>query len=191
MRRSLISTVILAAVLALVACGPKGETPGEKRKAVRNMRTEALNDLFEMEPGVRAKLKRAAGYGVFTNIESKIMFIASGSGYGVVTDNKTGKETFMKMAKFGGGVGMGIQSFRGVFVFNNREVMNRFVEEGWEFGGGADVSAKSGEKGAAATGDMNVDTGGEAIEVYQFTDSGVSLSAVVMGTKYWKDDDLN
>ena len=29
------------------------------------------------------------------------------------------------------------------------------------------------------------------MEIYQFTESGVSLQATVQGTKYWKDSNLN
>ena len=29
------------------------------------------------------------------------------------------------------------------------------------------------------------------MEIYQFTESGVSLQATVQGTKYWKDSKLN
>ena len=32
---------------------------------------------------------------------------------------------------------------------------------------------------------------GGAMEIYQFTESGVALQATVQGTKYWKDSKLN
>ena len=32
---------------------------------------------------------------------------------------------------------------------------------------------------------------GGPMEIYQFTDSGVSLQATVAGTKYWMDPNLN
>ena len=191
MTRTLLSVVVLFISLALVACGPKGDTTDEKRKVVRDMRSETLTKLYKMRPKAQAKLRRAAGYGVFSNIETKIMFVGGGSGYGVVVDNANGKETFMRLAKLQGGVGLGIQDFRAVFVFNNREVMQKFVEEGWQFGGGADASLKAGEKGAAASGEVAVDTEAKPIEVYQFTASGVALSATAAGTKYWKDKELN
>jgi lipid-binding SYLF domain-containing protein len=177
--------------IALAACGPKGDTTAEKRKVVRDMRSETLAELYKIRPAAQAKLRQAVGYGVFSNIETKIMFVGGGSGYGVVVDNANGKETFMRMAKLQGGVGLGIQDFRAVFVFNDRAMMRKFVEEGWQFGGGADASLKAGEKGAAATGDVAVDTDAKPMEIYQFTESGVALSATAAGTKYWKDADLN
>jgi lipid-binding SYLF domain-containing protein len=177
--------------LLLAACGPRGESPEQKRKVVRDMRAETLEDLFELRPDVRSRVERAAGYGAFTNIETKVMFVGGGTGYGVIVDNRSGKETFMRMAKLQGGLGLGIQDFRAVFVFNDRATMAKFIEEGWQFGGGGDISAKSGDKGAAATGDVALDTSGEPMEIYQFTESGIALSLTAAGTKYWKDPQLN
>jgi lipid-binding SYLF domain-containing protein len=155
------------------------------------MRSETLAKLYELHPETRAKLRRAAGYGVFSNVETKIMFAGGGSGYGVVVDNANGRETFMRMAKLHGGIGMGIQDFRAVFIFNDRDTMRQFVEEGWQFGGGADASLKAGEKGAALSGEVAADTDVRPMEIYQITESGVALSATAAGTKYWKDDELN
>ena len=41
--------------------------------------------------------------------------------------------------------------------------------------------------GAATTSDQLT----KPVTVYQFTDTGVSLSAVATGTRYYLDDDLN
>jgi lipid-binding SYLF domain-containing protein len=191
MPRALVSVAILFACFALAACGPKGDTTAEKRKIVRDMRAATLNKLYALRPEAQGKLRQAAGYGVFSNIETKIMFVGGGSGYGLVVDNANGREIFMRMAKLQGGVGLGIQDFRAVFVFNDRATMKKFVEEGWQFGGGADASLKTGEKGASATGDVMVDTKVKPMEIYQFTESGVALSATAAGTKYWKDKELN
>lgn len=191
MPRLLLTALILIVSFGLAACGPKGDTAADKRRVVRDMRADTLNDLYEIRPETRGRLRQAVGYGVFSNIETKIMFVGGGSGYGVVVDNANGKETFMRMAKLHGGVGLGVQDFRAVFVFNDRATMQTFIEEGWQFGGGADASLKAGEKGAAASGDVMVDTEVQPMEIYQFTESGVALSATAAGTKYWKDKELN
>jgi len=180
-----------SSLLFVLACGPKGESPEAQRKFVRDMRAETLKELFAMRPETRKRVEGAAGYGVFSNLETKIMFVGGGSGYGIVHDNRSGKEIYMRMAKLHGGVGMGIQDFRAVFVFNDRATMQKFIDEGWQFGGGGDVSAKAGDKGASATGDVTVDTKAQPMEIYQFTKSGVALSATAAGTKYWKDKKLN
>ena len=86
---------------------------------------------------------------------------------------------------------MGAKDLSVVFIFKTPEVMNKFVESGWQFGGEADATAKSGEKGAAASKEGAVDTGANLFEIYQLTDKGVALQATVAGTKYWKDKKLN
>ena len=127
----------------------------------------------------------------------------------------------MCVASLGGGVGMGVKDLRVVFVFNDAKVMKQFLQSGWEFGGKADTSAKYKDTGVSAEqnvkANVNIKDGtvaagsstdvrsgagksdqaaasvaaGGPMEIYQFTDSGVSLQATVAGTKYWKDSKLN
>ncbi len=185
------SVMLLFVLLGAGGCmSAKGETLQDKRDYALDMQSSVLQELYEQKPEARRKVETAAGYGVFTNLGSKIFVISTGSGYGVVHDNKTGKNTYMKMIEVGGGFGMGIRKFKAVFVFHDAKAMRDFVESGWEFGGDADVAAKAGDTGAAGTAQG---TSGEleGLEVYQFTDSGIALSATVAGTKYYKDDKLN
>jgi hypothetical protein len=69
--------------------------------------------------------------------------------------------------------------------------MKKFVESGWQFGGEADATAKSGKEGGSASKEAGVDTGANLFVIYQLTDAGVALQATVAGTKYWKDKELN
>jgi lipid-binding SYLF domain-containing protein len=119
-----------------------------------------------------------------------LFLLSSGSGYGMVVD-KNGKETFMAMGSLGGGVGLGAKDLSVVFIYKNAEVLNKFIQSGWQFGGEADATAKAGDKGAAASKEAAADTGANVFEIYQMTDTGVALQATVAGTKYWKDKDLN
>jgi hypothetical protein len=64
--------------------------------------------------------------------------------------------------------------------------MNKFINEGWEFGANADAAAKAGDKGIAIGGEVVLD----GITIYQLTETGLALRASVRGTKYWKDSDL-
>lgn len=201
--------------LALAGCAtPKGETVDDKRAYVRNMRDEALADLYRAKPELRARLEKAAGYGVFSDISVKILLVGSGHGYGVVVDNKTGTETYMRMAQVGVGYGLGLKDFRAVFLFKDKGTLDSFVEKGWDFGGTAEAAATTGGSGVAAGGQTSVGAAGAAagtggayggggkagesqeslggpLEVYVFTKSGISLQAMVAGTKYWKDGELN
>jgi lipid-binding SYLF domain-containing protein len=93
----------------------------------------------------------------------------------------------MKMGEAGIGLGLGVKDFRAVFIFQSRRDLERFVNNGWEFGRHADAAAKASDQGAAVGGEVLLD----GITVYQLTKSGLVLQATVKGTKYWKDDELN
>jgi len=219
--------VVVAGLLAVASTalagpfGPKGEDVASKQAAVRAQRDEMLAELYRSRPAMREKLKRAAGYATFKQTDMNLFLLASGNGYGLLVENATGAETFMRVASLGGGAGMGVRDMRVVFVFYDAAVMRQFVEQGWQFGAKADVSAKYGDTGVAAeqsaktmvdvesgttttavsadahaatpktgSGSASAGTAG-AMEIFQFTETGVSLQATVAGTKYWRDSKLN
>src|SRR6185369_12361050 len=156
----------------------------------RKDRDAILDKLYATNPEAKAKIQKAAGYGTFNNKNLNLFLLSSGHGYGMVVD-KSGKETFMAMGSLGGGVGIGAKDLSVVFIFKNADVMKKFIDSGWQFGGEADATAKAGEKGAAASKEGAADTGANVFEIYQITDTGVALQATVAGTKYWKDKELN
>lgn len=193
MKKVILLTSMVAALALPVAAGlfgPKGDSAEEKRAAVRKDRDEILAKLYASNPEAKAKIQNATGYGTFNNKNLNLLLFSSGHGYGMVVD-KSGKETYMAMGSLGGGLGMGGKDLSVVFIFKSPEVMNKFIESGWQFGGEADATAKAGDKGAAASKEAGVDTGANVFEIYQMTDTGVALQATVAGTKYWKDKDLN
>jgi lipid-binding SYLF domain-containing protein len=105
-----------------------------------------------------------------------------------VHDNTSGKDTYMKMAGAGVGLGMGAKDTRVILVFTDPKVMEDFVTKGWSAGGSADAAAKTKEDGSAAGASATAIPG---MEIYQFTKAGLALQATVMGTKFWPDDSLN
>jgi len=189
-RKKCLSILLLLSMIGyLVGCAtPKGVTRQEQRSYALEMKEETLAKLYAQKPETKAMIKKAAGHGVFSNIGIYVFSLAGGSGYGVVADNATGNQTYMKMRSVGVALGMGVKDFRAVFIFKNEDVLNEFVEKGWEFGGQADAAAKSGDKGGAASGEACI---GTDIIIYELTEAGVALQATVASTKFWKDKDLN
>ena len=185
-RISALICIILS--LSIGGCATMGgNTSVEKRQSILTMKNEVLLDLYKLKPDVKSQISSAPGYAVFSNVNINIIFASFGGGYGVVKNNKTGKQTFMKMGEVGIGLGLGAKDFRVVLVFHNADTMKRFVEHGWAFGAQADAAAKASDKGAAVGGEATVDN----ITIYQLTESGLALQATVKGTKYWKDNSLN
>ena len=192
--RSRTIAIALLAVCVLVAAGcrtPKGESVQEKRSYALQMKSDALSELYAKRPEAKAHIAKAPGYAVFSNIGSKIFMLATGNGFGVATDNRSGKNTYMKMVEAGGGMGMGIKTYRAVYVFNSRQAFDDFLSGNWQVGGDADAGAEYEGKGMSAGAALNTDQLTKPVTVYQFTDKGVSLSAVATGTRYYRDDELN
>jgi lipid-binding SYLF domain-containing protein len=186
--------IVLLAVSVLIAAGcrtPKGESVQEKRNYALQMRNDALSELYAKQPQAKAHVSKAPGYAVFSNVGSKILMLATGSGFGVATDNRSGKNTYMRMVEAGGGMGMGVKTYRAVYVFNSREAFDDFLSGSWQVGGDADAGAEYEGKGMSAGAALNTDQLTKPVTVYQFTDKGVSLSAVATGTRFYKDDELN
>lgn len=179
--------VLSLSVFVLFSCSAPGHSPKEKRKSVDSMSNDVLKQLYKLKPYLKSQIKEAAGYAVFSSANVNVIVLSASGGYGKVVDNKTHQSTYMKMAAAGIGVGAGVKNFKAVFIFHHQNTLNRFVNEGWEFGAQADAAAKAGEKGDSIQGEMVIND----ISIYQLTESGLALQATVQGTRYWKDDALN
>lgn len=105
-----LQTLSLAAIVMLAGCSAQGDTASQQRASIQKMRSETLNKLYALQPEARSDIQHAKGYAVFANNSSKILLFGFGSGYGVVRNKATGKDTYMKMAQGGAGLGMGLSS---------------------------------------------------------------------------------
>ncbi len=183
--------VLLAACIAAGVAGCSkaiGDSDSEKRAYAQKMKADTLAELYQEKPEARAKIKNAAGYGVFSNININLFLLSSGNGYGIVHETSGSEETYMKMRMFGVGLGLGAKDFRAVIIFKDKEALDTFTESGWEWGGHADAAAKADDKGGEVGGQAEVTMN---MEIYTFTESGIALQATVAGTKYWRDKELS
>ncbi|QCZ93099.1 lipid-binding SYLF domain-containing protein [Salinimonas iocasae] len=179
---------MLISLMAVTGCASMGDgTVAEKRQAILEMQDNALARLYREKPDTRAQLQDSAGYAVFSNANVNVIFLAAGTGYGVVNNNATGEKIYMNMAEGGVGLGLGAKDYRLVMVFHTQRSLNYFVENGWTAGGNADAAAKAGSKGLSVEGEGYLGN----VTVYTMTESGLALQATVKGTKFWKDSQLN
>lgn len=179
----------LVALFLLGGClNAQGDTPAEQRKAIQEMRVKTLTRLYEIHPGARTRIQKAAGYAVFSNVNVNLILLSAGAGWGVARDQAKGRDVYMRMASGGLGIGLGVKDFRGIFVFDSVDKYDWFVNKGWDASGQADAAAKASDKGAAWAGAVDVAPG---IHLYQITENGLALQATIQGTKYWKADSLN
>ena len=158
------------------------------RLQVREMAQDALAQLYEVAPYAKRAIARSAGYAVFSTFGIKLFFAGGTSGKGLVSNARTGRQTFMRMLQVQGGLGFGLAKSRLVFVFANERALDNFVSQGWEFGPQANLSAMASGSGAMFTGAAAVSPG---VYVYQLTDTGLAATLTVAGTRFFKDDTLN
>ena len=158
------------------------------RHQVREMAQDALATLYETSPGTRRAIERSAGYAVFSTFGVKLFFAGGTTGKGVVVNQRTQRQTFMQMVQVQGGLGFGLNQNRLIFVFTNEKALRNFIDQGWEFGGQANLSAMAGGKGGMLSGAAAVAPG---VYLYQLTETGLAATLTVSGTKFFKDGDLN
>jgi len=182
-----IAALLLAVPLTSEALFNK-KTPEEQRQELQDERATALDKLYAEKPSAREELKSAKGYAVFSSLGVNVLLVSTQNGGGILHDNGTGKDIYMKMFSAGGGIGMGIKDFIVVFVFHTQDAMDQFQTAGWDFSGQADANAETTTQGAGAGASATVMPG---TTIYQITKAGLALQATLQGTKFWADKDLN
>jgi len=183
-------TALFTFSLLFIGCkGPTGVSFSEQMKCIDDMQKCTIAQLYSEIPQGKELIGNSAGYGVFSNMNFNFLFFGSaGSGYGVITDSTSGKRVYMRMCTGGVGIGTGFKDFREVIVFHDRQTMKSFIENGKLFSGYTDAAAKYKTKGGSYESAVALNN---KVSIYEFTNYGINLQAVVTGTKYWKDEDLN
>ena len=106
----------------------------------------------------------------------------------MVVNQRTSRQTFMQMAQVQGGLGFGVNKNRLIFVFATEQALRNFINQGWEFGAQANVSVIADDQGGMFSGAASVAPG---VYLYQLTETGLSATLTVSGTKFFKDSTLN
>jgi lipid-binding SYLF domain-containing protein len=182
---------MVALCLGLVACATtpmSSSKKAEQQDEVRDMAKMTLSQLYAKNPAARGAVTKAAGYAVFSDFGFKLVFMGGAKGAGIAVNNATKQETFMKMAEFQPGLGLGADKFRVVFIFENPAAFSSFVTSGWEAGANTMAAAKTKTAGGALAGAITVSQG---VYMYQLTEEGLIVGVSLTGAKYYKDKDLN
>ena len=154
-----------------------------KRIKIKETAEGTVKTVMENNPKAKELWDISYGWAAFDNLKLAFGF-SGGGGNGVAFDKKTGIHTFMKMGTAGVGFGVGVNKYQVLFLFQDSQTFNQFVEKGWQ----ADVGARA----VAGTAGAEVITGFvNGIAIYQITDKGLMAAADIAGTKYWKDKKLN
>jgi len=183
------AALIFLIVFVAGCAGTKSKSEmNAERETVRTLTAQTLDQLYQKEPAAKGAVANAAGYAVFSDFGFKVMVMGGAGGKGMAVNNATKQETFMKMAEFQPGLGLGAEKYRLVLIFWNADAFNSFVTSGWEFGANALADAKSKSAGGGAAGAV---TFGHGVRMYQLSDTGAIVGVSITAAKYHKDDDLN
>jgi len=191
--QKVIALCVLMSVSLIIGSTPvmadmTAKEQSEAQKKLRNEVKSILAHLYKLHPSSKAAINKAYGYAAFDNFGTNLGVVSTASGKGIAYENKSKKETFMRMYSGGVGIGLGVKDYRLVFVFETKKAFDSFVTSGWEGSAQADAAAKAGKEGGAVSGATAVSPG---VWVYQYTKNGLAAQATLQGTKYWKYDDLN
>ena len=154
-----------------------------KRAKIDEAAQGSLDEVFKGSEKAKGVYDNSYGWAAFDNLKIAFGF-SGGGGNGVAVNKKTGARTYMKMGTVGVGFGLGAQKYQVVFLFQDEQTFQNFVDKGWQ----ADASAQA-TAGTAGVGGQSGFVNG--IAIYQLTDKGLMASADIAGTKYWKNDKLN
>ena len=173
--------------LTLLSVGAWADDKAARQAEVVKSTQAAMERFYKEKPALKAAVAKAPGYGVFTTYG--VSFLIGGSGgTGLVHDNKSRKNTFMKVGGASAGLQLGASQTEMLIVFKTPEAMHKFVESGWEVTNA--VTASAGASGATA-GAGRGETAMQDAETYTLTKNGLEAGLSVGGSKFWKDKDLN
>lgn len=191
MKKTLICATALCALITLVH--PATDAVAEddwkslkqesKRMKIDETADETLKTLFADDSKAKALYDKAYGWAVFDNLKLAFGF-SGGGGQGVAVAKESGAKTYMKMGTAGVGLGLGANKYQIVFLFQDSQTFDNFVNKGWQADAGA--TAAAGKHAAEAKTDFS-----NGLAIYQLTEKGLIANVDIAGTKYWKNDNLN
>jgi lipid-binding SYLF domain-containing protein len=186
-------TVVLTAIALLMTASAifadeeEGDWKDMKQESKRMKLDEtaeaALQALFAENPKAKELYDGSYGWAVFDNLKLALGF-SGGGGNGVAAVKETNQKTYMKMGTAGVGLGLGANKYQVIFLFQDSQTYDNFVNKGWQADAGATASAGT-NAAEVKTGFVN------GIAIYQMTEKGLMANADIAGTKYWKNDKLN
>ncbi|MEL7087132.1 MAG: hypothetical protein AAGL98_01620 [Planctomycetota bacterium] len=173
----------------LTGCvSPAGNTAVDQRLEILRQHDAIVREFVAEHPYGEEQLDDSAGYATTTNIQTQVLFVGGGNGYGVAVDNESGEKTFLKSSEIAGGPGVGVATYRTLLVFRGADDYDRFVDGKWIYQAEADATAQldSVGGGAQATGEFK-----QPVTIYHMGGSGLQAKATLGRVKFEPDDRLN
>ena len=154
----------------------------EKRNLLLDLEDETLAELVEKAPAAQGDIDRAMGYAIFSNKTTKVPFVGTGDGIGVVVNKETGNRTYLKVTRFDVGGGLGVRSYREIILYFDEEAFRKLASGKLKFGVG--VEAGAGKEGMGTGGGGTSGSRKESYATYELSEAGVSATWTVRMIRY-------
>jgi len=177
MRKTLLSTLVLAFLLSLLTFG--ASVSAFEPKANDKMELEvaaAIVDLKQTDPGMEDWFKNAAGYAVFPSVGKGGLVVGGAYGKGLVIANDVVVGT-TSLSQVSIGLQMGGQAYAEFIFFRDETALEDFKRGNYELG--AQASAVAATAGASADASYN-----KGVAIFTNVTGGLMYEASVGGQKF-------
>ena len=154
----------------------------ERRTQIMQMAKDTLADM-KKDANASDLFSKAYGTAVFDTTKGGLIVTGAG-GTGVAMHKNGSQPVYMHMGEGGVGLGAGLEKYKLVLLFENKEIYDKFIEGAWS--ASASAQAAAGRNGAGQVAKFN-----NGVAVYQLTDKGVIAQVDFTGVKFWPSDRLN
>jgi type II secretory pathway pseudopilin PulG len=84
-----IALVLALTLLAATLVSAKDKTPEQKKEKSRKMAAETLQQLYKLQPTAKTLIGKAAGYAVFNNMGTNLLWLSTARGAGIAINAKS------------------------------------------------------------------------------------------------------
>jgi len=170
----LVLVLLLLALTLLAACATtSGERTAPTRAELDAMADQEMARLLAEQPQLVPLIETLPGWVALEMHVAKIPAIGTGSGYGVVVDQRQDRRSYSRVSRFEIGGGLGAQKYYVVILFEDEKLLERAAKGTWHYEAGAEVAG--GTSNAHGTG---VKTG-PGYQAYRLSDSGAVAAITV------------
>jgi hypothetical protein len=139
------------AAVSLAACSFTDSTMRDDAVAYAQFAArDARAEMVKADPSLARRIEAAAGWAAFGSTGDSLFARRRGDALGIAHDNRTGKETPIRVNVADTDRAMGLQRYRGLFVFDDAAVFTQFVRGGDLPAAGEGVEVRWTEDGISA-----------------------------------------
>jgi len=186
MRQPLLFLVLGLSLLPGCA-SPDGATAAEKVAYTLKVRDEALADLYERDPEARQLVESAPGYVFASCFGLHPGFMTFANGYGLVQNNQTGEQTFIRLTRFALGPGLAVKGYYALATLPDAAAIEACEQGRWYGGAFAEASFRFGDTGGTAAAETVSGQG----HTWMWSHTGFAIEVAAGGGKIYPEDELN